>query len=319
MTIKDFKYLSGIKPTGDLTLGNYLGVIKPAVDLGNENKSVLMFIADLHAYTTPEYSKNVKEHKEQLIGVFNVFGLDYFIQSHIPEHNQVGYIMEFVAKDWELRNQIQYKEKKGKDTRVSLLTYPALMAADCIMYDIPNILVGEDQMPHMYLTKDLVDRFNKEFGVNGLVMPNSVVGKFPKIKDLRDPTKKMSKSSGESGCIFLFDDPADAEEKIKKAVTDSENLVMYNEETKPGISNLMQIYSGLTGTSLQDIQDKYADLPFPYGAFKKDVAFAVKSFLINFQSEFNRVNKGINLDLENELREKAKQKTEEIFKYINLK
>ena len=129
--------------------------------------------------------KNVKEHKEQLIGVFNVFGLDYFIQSHIPEHNQVGYIMEFVAKDWELRNQIQYKEKKGKDTRVSLLTYPALMAADCIMYDIPNILVGEDQMPHMYLTKDLVDRFNKEFGVNGLVMPNSVVGKFPKIKDLK--------------------------------------------------------------------------------------------------------------------------------------
>jgi len=173
-----FHYLSGIKPTGELTLGNYLGVIRPAVEM-SEKANILMFIADMHAFTTPQSSIDVKKHTLELVKIFNMYGLNFFIQSHIPEHNQLGYIMEYLAKDWELRNQIQFKQKKGKETRVSLLTYPALMAADCLLYDIENILVGEDQMSHIHLMNDLVKSFDREFGEGVLNKPKGVIGDFP--------------------------------------------------------------------------------------------------------------------------------------------
>lgn len=320
MTIKDFKYLSGIKPTGEITLGNYLGVIKPAIDINNKNNGkVLMFVADMHAYTTAEFSNNVNEHKKQLIGLFKISNLDFFVQSRIPEHNQLGWIMESTAKDWELRNQIQYKEKKGNDTRVSLLTYPALMAADCLMYDIPYILVGQDQLTHMYLTKDLAERFNKEWGVDGLVVPESSISDFAKIQDLRDPSKKMSKSNGDAGCIFLFEEPKKAYKKIIRAVTDSENLVKFDPENKPGVSNLIQIYSGLTNMSIEEIEKVYEGEEYPYGSFKKTLAGIVMRFLENIQSDYNKVNFELDMELEKRLKEKARSKMDEVFDYIGLK
>jgi tryptophanyl-tRNA synthetase len=296
----NFKYLSGIKPTGELTIGNYLGVIKPAVQLSN-TENVLMFIADMHAFTVPQSSKEVRRHTLEIIKIFNMYNLHFFIQSHIPEHNQLGYIMEYVAKDWQLRNQIQYKEKKNKDTRVSLLTYPALMAADCLLYDIDNILIGEDQMSHIHLMNDLIESFESEFGVGVLNKPVGFVGDFPKIKDLRDPGKKMSKSNGDEGCISLFDKPEDAYNKIIHALTDSYNNVKWDPEKQPGISNLLNIYHGLTDIAIEIIQSKYVDLLYPYATFKMDLAMIVRNFLVGFQKNYadssSEIDKGLELFL----------------------
>lgn len=310
------KYLSGIKPTGELTLGNYLGVIQPGIKL---KSNVLMFIADMHAFTVPEATKNVSKNTEQLIKIFNMYGLDFFIQSRIAEHNQLGYVMEYLSKDWELRNQIQYKEKKGKETRASLLTYPALMAADCLMYDIPYILVGEDQMSHIHLMKDLVRSFEREFSKNVFIIPEGRVSKFSKIKDLRDPSKKMSKSNGDNGCILLFDDPEEAYKKITKAVTDSENIIKYNEKDKPGVSNLLKIYSGLTDMSIEDIELKYSGIHYPYGPFKKDLGEIVKNFLINFQKGYEEASDEVNLELEKELKNKARENLNLVLSAMGMK
>ena len=300
----EFQYLSGIKPTGELTIGNYLGVIKPAVEMSKTN-NVLMFIADMHAFTVPQKSSEVKRHTLELVKIFNMHNLNFFIQSHIPEHNQLGYIMEYLSKDWELRNQIQYKEKKGKDTRVSLLTYPALMAADCLLYDIENILIGEDQLSHMHLVNDLVESFEREFGEGVLNKPKAVVGDFPKIKDLKDPSKKMSKSNGDNGCIFLFDKPDIAYEKIMKAITDSENTILFDPENKPGVSNLINIYSGLTALSKEDIVLKYDDILYPYGSFKTDLAVIVREFLIDFQTNYAKSSDKFDKGLEKFLKYQA--------------
>jgi len=300
----EFKYLSGIKPTGELTIGNYLGVIKPAVQLSN-TENVLMFVADMHAFTVPQNSKEVKRHALEIVKIFNMYKLDFFIQSHIPEHNQLGYILEYVAKDWELRNQIQYKEKKSKETRVSLLTYPALMAADCLLYDVENILIGEDQMPHIHLMNDLVDSFEAEFGPGVFNRPVGFIGDFPKIKDLKDPEKKMSKSNGDNGCIFLFDNPEIAYRKIIGAITDGDNKVIYDVDNKPGVSNLMNIYSGLTNLTKEEISLKYKELIYPYSSFKKDLAMIVRDFLIDFQKDYERASSEIDKNIENFLKNKA--------------
>lgn len=314
----NFKYLSGIKPTGELTIGNYLGVIKPAVQMSDDG-NVLMFIADMHAFTVMQNSKDVQKHTLELVKIFNMHNLSFFIQSHIPEHNQLGYIMEYLSKDWELRNQIQYKEKSGNNTRVSLLTYPALMAADCLMYGIDNILVGADQMSHIHLMNDLVKSFEREFGENIINKPKGLVGEFPKIKDLRDPGKKMSKSNGDSGCIFLFDKPEDAYDKIKRALTDSENLVKYDDEHKPGVSNLMNIYSGLTDLSLKEIELKYENVLYPYGSFKTDLAKIVSDFLVDFQEKYELSSDKFDKDLEKILKNKAESTLHDVMKAMGLK
>jgi tryptophanyl-tRNA synthetase len=314
----NFKYLSGIKPTGELTIGNYLGVIKPAIEI-SKKENVLMFIADMHAFTVPNHTREVKKHTIELVKIFNMYDLSFFIQSHIPQHNQLGYIMEYIAKDWELRNQIQYKEKKGKDTRASLLTYPSLMAADCLLYKIENILVGEDQLTHIHLLNDLIESFEREFGENILSKPNAVVSSFPKIKDLKDPSKKMSKSNGDNGCIFLFDDPEVAYKKITSALTDSENELRFDPEEKPGVSNLLNIYSGLTDISIEEIISKYDYLPFPYGDFKKDLAMIVRDFLIDFQNRYSESSNKFDKNLEDTLKEMAENNLYEIMDAMGLK
>jgi tryptophanyl-tRNA synthetase len=248
-----------------------------------------------------------------------MYDLKFFIQSHIPEHNQLGYIMEYLSKDWELRNQIQYKQKKNKDVRSSLLTYPALMAADCLLYDIDNILVGEDQMSHIHLMNDLVSSFEREFGEGIIRKPRGFVGDFPKIKDLKDPNKKMSKSNGDNGCIFLFDNPDDAYNKIMKAITDSENTVKYDLENKPGVSNLINIYSGLSGMSKDEIVKKYETVLYPYGSFKTDLAIIVRDFLIDFQEKYSASSKHFDKKLESALKEKAKDTMDVIMTSMGLK
>lgn len=314
----NFQYLAGIKPTGELTIGNYLGVLKPAIDMVNKSE-VLMFIADMHAFTTPQTPHEIKRHTLELVKIFNMYNLKFFIQSHIPEHNQLGYIMEYLSKDWELRNQIQYKQKKDKDVRSSLLTYPALMAADCLLYDIDNILVGEDQMPHIHLMNDLILSFEREFGEGILYKPHGFVGDFPKIKDLRDPSKKMSKSNGDNGCIFLFDKPEDAYNKIIKAVTDSENTVLYNPEEKPGVSNLINIYSGLSGMGKDEIIKKYEIIPYPYGTFKTDLATIVSDFLTDFQERYAQSSNRFDKDLEEALKAKANNTVDNIMTAMGLR
>lgn len=313
-----FEYLSGIKPTGELTIGNYLGVIKPAIEM-SRTKNVLMFVADMHAFTVPQDSMNVRRHTIELVKIFNMYKLNFFIQSHIPEHNQLGYIMEYLSKDWELRNQIQYKEKKGKDTRTSLLTYPALMAADCLLYDIENILIGEDQLSHIHLVNDLVESFEREFGEGILKKPKPVVGDYPKIKDLKDPSKKMSKSNGDNGCIFLFDEPNVAYEKIMKAITDSDNIVAFDPENKPGVSNLINIYSGLTNLAKEEIIKKYDAILYPYGSFKKDLAIIVRDFLIKFQEQYSKSSNRIDQSLEKILKDKAVSNMYNIMNAMGLK
>jgi tryptophanyl-tRNA synthetase len=314
----NFQYLSGIKPTGELTIGNYLGVIKPAIEMSNTT-NVLMFIADMHAFTVPASSRDVRKHTIELVKIFNMYGLNFFIQSHIPEHNQLGYIMEYLSKDWELRNQIQYKQKKGKETRVSLLTYPALMAADCLLYGIDNILIGEDQLSHIHLLNDLIKSFEREFGEGIINKPKGVIGKFPKIKDLKNPSNKMSKSNGDNGCIFLFDDPEVAYKKIMSAITDSENMVKFDPEKQPGISNLINIYIGLTDLSKEEIEEKYIDIPYPYGVFKSDLAMIVLTFLAEFQRKFNISSNKYDKNLEKILKSKAESTVYDIMSAMGLR
>ncbi|MFA5543459.1 MAG: tryptophan--tRNA ligase [Bacilli bacterium] len=297
--------LSGIKPTGIPTLGNYLGALKNFVKLQNEMKDVefLIFVANLHAITTYQEPTELKQNIKNVAALYLACGLDtdnltIFIQSEVHEHAEMGYIMQSLAYMGELERMTQFKDKAQKqETGVTsaLFTYPALMAADILLYNANYVPVGDDQMQHLELTRDLASRFNNRYG-EFFTLPEPLVTKNgSRIMDLQNPMKKMDKSSeSDKGCIYLLEPISSVKKKIKAAVTDNEGKIYFNKETKPGISNLMTIYSVLTDLTYTEIEHKYEGMG--YGVFKTDLSEIVAKELETIQENFKKWNDSLELD-----------------------
>jgi tryptophanyl-tRNA synthetase len=316
-----------------MTLGNYIGAIKQFVKLQDEYKDseVLVFIADLHALTTPQNRDELKKKKKDIAAIYLACGLAgdrtyIFNQSEVVEHNMLGYLMECTSYIGEMERMTQYKDKKKKQVdgiRTSLLTYPALMAADILLYDANLIPIGEDQKQHLELTRNLAIRFNNMYGET-FVVPEGFTPKVGKrIMGLQDPSKKMSKSSSDNpkDYISLLDNPAEARNKIKSAITDSDTLIKFDVKNKPGISNLLTIYSSLSDISIKELESKYENSN--YAQFKSDLGDIVFNFLTNLQEKYNKIiSSGVLKDTldngANYARIIAKRKIEKVYKKVGL-
>lgn len=311
------KILTGVQPTGTITLGNYIGAIKQMVENQDKYDSYI-FIADLHSITVPQDPKSLRENIKSLLAIYVACGIDLnkntiFIQSENEYHTNISWLLECNTYYGELSRMTQFKDKslKNKNFSAGLLTYPVLMASDILAYDIDIVPVGIDQKQHVEITRDIAIRFNKKFGETFKV-PDVMIKDGSKITDLQDPTKKMSKSSeNKKGTITLLDDIKDIRKKIMSATTDSEISVKYDPENKPGISNLISIYSNLTNISIKEIEDKFKDSN--YGNFKKEVADVTCNFIENIQTRYQDIlnSKEINDALDKGIekaREEAKNK-----------
>jgi len=288
--------LSGIKPTGQLTLGNYIGAIKNFARVQNEGEAFL-FIADLHALTLPIEAADLNKNSRDIAAYYLAAGLDpnkatIFLQSDVPAHSELAIILQNYLYMGELSRMTQFKDKSAKMKEeaigLGLFAYPVLMAADIVIYDSKRIPVGEDQTQHVELARDLVKRFNNRYG-DVLVMPKAEVAKVGKrIMSLSDPSKKMSKSDPK-GDIYLSDDINVMRKKIMSAVTDMEAHVHYDPEKQPGISNLMTIMSALTDKSFEDIEKEFEGKG--YGDFKRAVADAVCGEMEAYKARYDEIIK----------------------------
>ena len=300
------RIVSGIKPTGELTLGNYIGALKNFVKFQNEltDAELFIFIADLHAITTPQDKLKLRKNIKSIAALYIACGLDpnkvtLFVQSEVPQHAELGYIMESSLYVGEMERMIQYKEKKASQSegiRTSLLTYPALMAADILLYDADLVPVGEDQMQHLELTRTAANRFNYLYGKT-FTIPEGFSPKLgAKIMGLQNPKNKMSKSESVSqkDYILLQDDLKVVANKIKSAITDSDNKIYFDKENKPGISNLLTIYSALTEEKIDSIVSRYSNSN--YGEFKQDLANIVVDVLRPIQEKFEEIIKSQELN-----------------------
>lgn len=288
------RILSGIKPTGQLTLGNYLGALKHFKDYQNQGE-VFIFIADLHALTLPIDSRELNENSRDIACYYLASGLDpkkttIFLQSSVSEHAELSAILQNYIYMGELKRMTQFKDKSKKlnDSSIGLglFAYPALMNADIVLYNTDIVPVGEDQMQHVELTHDLVKRFNHRYG-DILVNPKAQVQKVgARIMSLSDPSVKMSKSDPK-GDIFLKDDEKTIRKKIMSAKTDSGSEIKFDKENKPGISNLLTIYAATKDITIPEAEAKFQG--YRYGGFKKAVADAVVEELIPFQQRYKRI------------------------------
>ena len=288
------RILTGIKPTGQLTLGNYIGAINKFVKLQDSGESFL-FIADLHALTLPIDPAVLRQNSIDLAAFYLAAGLDpkknaLFLQSSVSAHAELNAIMQNYLYMGELSRMTQFKDKSAKLKEnaigLGLFAYPVLMACDIVLYDATTIPVGEDQVQHIELTRDLVNRINNRYG-EILTMPKAELRKVGKrIMSLSDPTVKMSKSDP-NGDIFLKDEPAVIRKKIMSAVTDMGCEVKYDEENKPGISNLLQIYCCMKDISIEEAEKRFEG--YRYGDFKKAVADAVIEELEPFQNRYKEI------------------------------
>lgn len=289
------RMLSGIKPTGRLTLGNYIGAIREFVKYQDEYE-MFIFIANQHALTIPIKAAELRRNTKDLIAIYLAAGLDpekvtLFLQSDVPAHAQLGWIMTCLSGYGELQRMTQFKDKMAKqETGITagLFTYPSLMAADILLYDPEYVPVGQDQQQHVELTRDLAERFNKRYS-DTFTIPEPLVTKVgAKIYDLQNPTKKMSKSeSSPKGVIDLLDDPKSARNKIKGAVTDSLGHVAFDPENQPGVSNLLTILSALSGESIDSIVTRYEGKG--YGDLKEETGQAVHDFLTALQAKYKEI------------------------------
>ena len=286
------RMLSGIKPTGRLTLGNYIGAIKQFISYQDEYE-MYIFIADLHALTLPIDAKELRQNTKDLISIYLACGLDpnkvvLFKQSDVHEHAELGYIMACNSNMGELSRMTQYKDKSAKISEkesipTGLFIYPSLMAADILLYDPDFVPVGVDQKQHVELTRDLAIRFNARYS-DTFKIPQPLTSKQgAKIFSLSSPDKKMSKSESDKGTIYLLDDLNVTRKKIMSAVTDLGHEIKYDPVNKAGISNLLTIASSLSSKSIEELEKEYNGLG--YGDFKKEVADIVCNFLKDLQTK----------------------------------
>jgi tryptophanyl-tRNA synthetase len=286
------RVLSGIQPTSDsYHLGNYVGAVRQWVAL-QDDFTPFFFIADQHAITVEHDPRTLRERTLRAAAQLLAAGVDpersaIFVQSQLPEHAQLGWVMECLASFGEARRMTQFKDKSAKGgegaSSVGLFAYPMLMAADILLYRPQYVPVGEDQRQHLELTRDLAQRFNHRYKKTFPLPEPYILKETAKVYDLQQPTSKMSKTgSAPGGIIELLDDPKVSAKKIRSAVTDSDTAVRFDEESKPGVSNLLSIYSALTGRSIEDLETAYAGKG--YGDFKGDLAEVVVDFITPFRT-----------------------------------
>lgn len=285
-----------MQPTSDsLHLGNYLGALTHWVALQDEYDP-LYCVVDLHALTVGPDPQKLRERSRRTAAQYLAAGVDpqrsiLFVQSHVPEHAELAWVLGCITGFGEAGRMTQFKDKSGRfgadGTTVGLFTYPVLMAADILLYDAALVPVGEDQRQHLELSRDLASRLNSRFGPGTAVVPEPhIVKATAKIFDLQDPTSKMSKSAASAnGVIELFDDPKVIAKRVRSAVTDAEREIRFDPESKPGISNLLSIYAALTGRTIESLESEYAGQG--YGDLKKDLADVVVEFVRPFQERAN--------------------------------
>ncbi|MGI6781473.1 MAG: tryptophan--tRNA ligase [Acholeplasmataceae bacterium] len=299
------RIVSGVQPSGKLTIGNYLGAIKSFVKLQEEfsDAEFFFFVADLHAITVAQDRLKLRQHIREVAAMYIACGLDpekvnIFIQSEVPAHNQLGYIMESTAYIGEMERMTQYKDKRIRQVegiKTSLLTYPALMAADILLYDADLVPIGDDQNQHLELTRVLGERFNNQYGKT-FEIPKAYYNKeVIRIKSLADPLKKMSKSDEvERSYILLIDEDNRIRNKIGSAVTDSDTKIYYDEANKPGISNLLSIYSGFSEKPIPEIEQMYQNKS--YQEFKVDLGNLIVNYLKPIKDKYEEILKSKYLD-----------------------
>lgn len=283
------RVFSGIQPSGDLHLGNYLGALRRFARESQSPES-LFCIVDLHAITVPQDPADLRARTIQMANLYLASGLDpdvvtLFVQSHVPAHTELAWLMECTASFGELSRMTQFKEKSDRRDFVSagLFTYPALMAADILLYDTAQVPVGDDQRQHLELTRDVAMRFNSRYG-DTFVVPEAVIPKAAaRVMDLQTPTNKMSKSTeSPQGTVGMLDDPKVIEKKFKRAVTDNDAEVRYDVEAKPGVSNLLSILAAATDRTIDEVAAGYTQ----YGPLKADAAAAVIEVLRPVQERY---------------------------------
>ncbi|UXX93893.1 tryptophan--tRNA ligase [Streptomyces sp. AD2-2] len=326
------RVFSGIKPTGHLTLGNYLGAIRRWVDVDQRQSDALFCVVDLHALTVDHDPARVRRLSRQAATLLLAAGLDpklctVFVQSHVDEHARLSYVMECVATDGEMRRMIQYKEKaarereRGGSVRLSLLTYPVLMAADILAYGTDEVPVGDDQTQHVELARDLAVRFNQRYGHTFVVPRATRPGVAARVMNLQEPTSKMGKSDDSGpGIVYLLDEPDVVRKKVMRAVTDSAGEVVYDREARPGVANLLEILAACGGGNPEDLSGVYES----YGTLKRDTAEAVVELLRPVQERHKELCadpayvEGVLRDGAEKAREMAKPMVDSAYRAIGL-
>ena len=310
------RILTGLKPSGELTLGSLIGGINQMVKYQDEYES-FMFVPDLHAITVPQEASILHDRIRKNIALYIACGIDpnkntIYLQSDNLYHTNLSWILECNTYFGEASRMTQFKDKssKGENVSVGLFTYPILMASDILLYDADYVPTGIDQKQHVELARNLALRFNNKYG-NTFTVPECLIPNVgAKIMDLQEPTKKMSKSNDNyKGTILLLDSEKDIRKKIMSAVTDSDNKVYYDVENKPGISNLLAIYASVTETDLEEVCDKFKD--YNYGNLKKEVADVVVERLLKIQEEYYKI---INSDILDKILDDGMEKTNAIAK-----
>jgi tryptophanyl-tRNA synthetase len=309
------RIFSGIQPSGTLHIGNYLGAVKNWITLQEKYESIFC-VVDLHAITAAQDPRDLRRTTLELAKIYLASGIDtqestIFVQSHIPEHTELAWILNTITKIPELERMTQFKDKSARhksNISAGLFNYPVLMAADILLYDANVVPVGEDQLQHVELARTLAKRFNQQFGETFVVPEASIVKEGMRIMGLDDPTKKMSKSAAsELNYIALTDSPEKIREKIKRAVTDSGKRVRYADD-KPAIKNLVNIYALLDNAKPKDIEESYKGKG--YSEFKADLAEVIVDFLKNFQEKYNAIDDKDVLNILESGKEKAKKLAE---------
>ena len=322
------RLLTGLQPSGELTLGSLIGGISQSIKYQDEYDSYI-FVPDMHAITVDQDPKLLKERIKKNVALYIAAGLDpkkntFYIQSENLYHANLSWILECTTYIGEASRMTQFKEKsKNKENiSVGLFTYPILMASDILLYDADVVPTGIDQKQHVELARNLAERFNKKYG-DTFKVPEPMIPEIgAKIKDLQDPTKKMSKSNpNPKGIIYLLDSEEVLRKKIMSAVTDSEGKIYFNEETKPGISNLLTIYSYFKNITIEESVEKFKDSN--YGTFKKEVADTVVENILKIQEKYNKIINSKELDEildngKNKMNEYAKAKYENIRNKVGL-
>jgi tryptophanyl-tRNA synthetase len=280
-----------MQPSGPMHIGNYLGAVKQWVV--TQNRDAFYCVVDLHALTLQIDPEKLREQTTDLLASYLAAGLDpdvctVFLQSQVPYHAQLNWLLECVATYGELSRMTQFKEKAQRQEgyRVGLLTYPVLMAGDILLYEAAEVPVGDDQRQHLELTRVIAERFNNRYG-RTFTVPIAVQPKVAaRVMDLQEPTRKMSKSiSSPLGSLYLFDTPADIEKKVRKAVTDTDNEVRFDWEHKPGLSNLLEMYSSFSGDKPDDVASRYSR----YGDLKHDLAALIIESLAPIQQRYREL------------------------------
>jgi len=290
------RVLSGIQPTADsFHVGNYLGALRYWVDL-QDTSDAYYCIANQHAITVEHDPNLLRERTLSSYAQLIACGIDpekstIFVQSHVPEHSQLAWVLSCQTGYGEAARMTQFKDKSAREgasgSTVGLFTYPILQAADILVYQANGVPVGEDQRQHLELTRDLAGRFNKRFGATFVIPKPLIIKGTAKILDLADPTSKMSKSLPPAGCIYLLEPTTKIVKKIKSAVTDSEAEVRFDPENKPGVSNLLSMLSAFSGESIPDLEKRYEGSM--YGPFKTEVADVVAQFAAGYQQRTNEL------------------------------